>query len=288
MAGHPLVIAHRGASADRAEHTLAAYQLAIDQGADALECDVRLTADGHLVCVHDRRIDRTSDGWGVVSTKTLEDLRRHDFASWAEQEGPRPARRPLRERRLAARRERSWPEDTPVTDASGGVLTLPTLLDLVLSAGRPVGLAIETKHPTRYAGWVEESVVAQLRAHGLAAPGRAGSRPVSLMSFSAQAVRRFRTLAPGIPRVFLMDRVPLRMRGGVLPFGAAIAGVDVAIVRAHPEYVDRVHRTGGRVYVWTVDEPADVRMCQRLGVAGIITNRPALVREILAAATSEP
>ena len=58
------MVAHRGASGDRPEHTLAAYELALAQGADGLECDVRLTRDGHLVCVHDRTIDRTSTGPG--------------------------------------------------------------------------------------------------------------------------------------------------------------------------------------------------------------------------------
>jgi glycerophosphoryl diester phosphodiesterase len=56
----PQVVAHRGASAVRAEHTLGAYVTALDEGADALECDVRLTADGHLVCVHDRNLRRTA------------------------------------------------------------------------------------------------------------------------------------------------------------------------------------------------------------------------------------
>ncbi len=78
----PLVVAHRGASADLAEHTLAAYELALRHGADALECDVRLTRDGHLVCVHDRRVDRTSTGRGVVSEMTLQGLTELDFASW--------------------------------------------------------------------------------------------------------------------------------------------------------------------------------------------------------------
>ena len=67
-------MAHRGSSAAHAEHTLAAYELALDEGADALECDVRLTRDGVLVCVHDRRIDRVSDGRGVLSTLELADL----------------------------------------------------------------------------------------------------------------------------------------------------------------------------------------------------------------------
>ncbi|MCU0301125.1 MAG: hypothetical protein MUF35_05910 [Candidatus Nanopelagicales bacterium] len=281
MPVRPLVFAHRGASAERAEHTLAAYELAIAQGAEGLECDVRLTADGHVVCVHDRRIDRTSDGWGVVSTKTLDDLRRRDFGSWAEEE-PRPSRLPLRDRR-AARRGPHWQDAAPVADPAEAILTLPTLLELVTSTARPVRLAIETKHPTRYAGWVEEAVVDQLRHFGLVAPPRGDVPRVVLMSFSAQAVRRFRTLAPGLPRVFLMDRVPLRMRAGELPFGAGIAGVDIAILRLHPGYVGRVHTAGRRVYAWTVDEPGDVALCRSLAVDAIITNRPAAVLRQLGA-----
>ncbi len=279
VTGRPLVIAHRGASAERAEHTLAAYELAIEQGADGLECDVRLTADGHLVCVHDRRIDRTSDGWGVVSTKTLADLRQHDFGSWAD-EGPGPRRRPLHDRRVAARRRETWPGEDVVQDAEGGVLTLATLLDLVTSTPRPLLLAVETKHPTRYAGWVEQAVVTQLRRFGLAGPVPPSPHRIRLMSFSALAVRRFRTLVPGLPRVFLMDRVPLRMRSGDLPFGAGIAGPDIEILRAHPRYVSRVQRQGGTVYAWTVDEPRDVELCRALGVDAIITNRP---RDVVAA-----
>src|SRR5215211_2905240 len=78
----PLVIAHRGSSYALAEHTLGAYLRAIDEGADALESDVRLTRDAHLVCVHDRRVDRTSTGSGVVSDFDLDDLRSLDFGSW--------------------------------------------------------------------------------------------------------------------------------------------------------------------------------------------------------------
>lgn len=70
----PFVVAHRGASAERPEHTLAAYELALQEGADGVECDVRLTRDGHLVCVHDRTVDRTSSGTGLVSELTLAEL----------------------------------------------------------------------------------------------------------------------------------------------------------------------------------------------------------------------
>src|SRR5690242_2039010 len=77
----PAVVAHRGASTEKAEHTLGAYVSALDAGADGLECDVRLTRDGHLICVHDRTVDRTSDGRGVVSELELRALQELDFAS---------------------------------------------------------------------------------------------------------------------------------------------------------------------------------------------------------------
>ena len=70
----PQVIAHRGSSRDLPEHTLKAYLRAIAEGADALECDVRLTADSHLVCAHDRNVNRTSNGKGPVSTLELATL----------------------------------------------------------------------------------------------------------------------------------------------------------------------------------------------------------------------
>src|SRR5688500_15273635 len=78
----PQVVAHRGASHELAEHTLGAYVEAIELGADGLECDVRLTADGHLVCFHDRHTRRTGYHRGVVSTMELAELDQLDFASW--------------------------------------------------------------------------------------------------------------------------------------------------------------------------------------------------------------
>jgi glycerophosphoryl diester phosphodiesterase len=99
-AGRPAVIAHRGASEDAPEHTLAAYRMAIEAGADALECDVRLTADGHLVCVHDRRVNRTSNGRGAVSRLELADLAALDSAR-GNRKAPTRTRTSHRTRRSA-------------------------------------------------------------------------------------------------------------------------------------------------------------------------------------------
>lgn len=263
------MIAHRGASDQLAEHTLAAYQKAIDVGADALECDVRLTADTVLVCVHDRRIDRTSSGRGVVANYTLEQLKKHDFGSWKNE----------------------WSEQTDFDppqyrEVSSNLLTFDELLDLVASAPRPVGLSIETKHPSRFGGLVEQMVINTLRTRGLLDSPLKGPGAIRLMSFAEVALRRSRRLAPKLPRVLLMDRVPVRFRSGWLPYGARFAGPGIDIVRAHPGYVRRVHESGGKVHVWTVDEPADVELCLELGVDGIITNRPRQVREMVDGATA--
>jgi len=257
------VIAHRGASADAPEHTLAAYQAALDQGADGLECDVRLTADGHLVCVHDRRVDRTTNGRGVVSTLELAELRSLDFAA----------------------RHGSWgfdDEEQPDQDRSS-VLTLEALLGLASDTGRRVHLAIETKHPTRYAGLVERTLLDLLRRHGMAAPHGDDRPHAAVMSFSWIGLRRVRALAPRLPTVLLMDRVPLRFRDGTLPLGVGVAGPSIDVIRAHPSYAQRVQAHGHRVYVWTVNEPADVALCRAAGVDAIITDRPEATRAQLLA-----
>ncbi|MFF9676545.1 glycerophosphodiester phosphodiesterase [Streptomyces eurythermus] len=259
------VVAHRGASEDAPEHTLAAYRKAIEDGADALECDVRLTADGHLVCVHDRRVNRTSNGRGAVSALELADLAALDFGSWK-----------TREAWHGRDEEPDWehrPEDREATS----VLTLERLLELVADAGRRVELAIETKHPTRWAGQVEERLLTLLNRFGLAAPASAAESPVRIMSFSARSLHRVHTAAPTLPTVYLMQFVSPRLRDGRLPAGVGIAGPSIRIVRNHPAYVERLRQAGHQVHVWTVNEPEDVDLCVELGVDAIITNRPRAV-----------
>jgi glycerophosphoryl diester phosphodiesterase len=257
----PAVVAHRGASDRAPEHTYAAYAQAIVDGADALEADVRLTADGHLVCVHDRRIDRTSNGHGVLSTLELAELQQLDFGSW---------------------KPTADAPDAPDLDADRrSVLTLERLIELVLDADHRVELAIETKHPTRYAGLVEKRVVEVLAQYGLAQPTGERAGLVRVMSFSEVAVRRMVRLAPLLPLVYLMERVPIVYRTGSLPRGVGIAGPSLEIVKAHPRYVQRVHEAGGLVHVWTVDDLDDVAYLAELGVDAIITNRPLQVLNAL-------
>ena len=268
------VIAHRGSSDAIPEHTLAAYRQAIDEGADALEADVRLTADGHLVCVHDRRIERTSNGRGVLSTLELADLQQLDFGSW---KGPDESAA-----ELVGHNGEEPDRDDESTDTieRRTVLTLDRLIRLTLEAPRPVGLAIETKHPTRYAGLVEQKLVELLRRYDLADPPQDGGG-VHVMSFSELALRRMRRMAPTLPLVMLMERIPLGYRTGQLPAGFHIAGPSIEVVRENPSFVRKLHKRGHPTFTWTVDEPDDVTVAMEVGVDAIITNKPAAVLQQL-------
>ena len=261
---HPQVVAHRGASAEAPEHTLAAYQAALAAGAGALECDVRLTADGHLVCVHDRKVDRTSNGRGKVSTLELARLEELDFGAWHH-----------------TRDEEPDLEHDPAESRPDRVLTLRRLLELVSGYPRRVELAIEVKHPTRYAGLVERKLVDLLDEFGWAHPAQAGTVPVRVMSFSRVAVKRIHRLAPKLETVFLFEPIAYRLGDGVLPRTVPIAGPSIEILRSQPEAVRRMRMAGRRVHVWTVDEEADVELCMSLGVDAIITNRPREVRALV-------
>jgi glycerophosphoryl diester phosphodiesterase len=263
----PLVFAHRGGGGEALpEHTLAAYLRAIDEGADGLECDVRLTRDGHLVCVHDRRLNRTSNGRGRVSAKTLAELDALDFGSWhtAAPEGGHPG-------------STEGPDPDSVR-----LLTLDRLLTAVRESGRRVRLLIETKHPSRYGALVEHHLVALLRHHGLADPRPDDPVQVTVMSFAALALRRIRMLAPGLPTVYLLEILPPIVGRGRLPFGARIAGPSVGLTRARPGLIPTLRAAGVESYVWTVNEESDLRRVLALQADGIITDRPRFVLDHLA------
>lgn len=247
----PLVFAHRGSSANLPEHTLGAYEHALAEGVDGLECDVRLTRDGHLVCLHDRRLDRTSTGRGPVSARTLAELDGYDFGSWHPGGRDAPARIP--------------------------VLTLDLLLRTALDSGRPVRLLVETKHPSRYGADVERRLAALLDRYGLTHPKPDHRVQVSVMSFSPLALRHMHALAPDLPTVLLLEVLLPGLRLRRLPFGTRIAGPAVDLIRARPTVVEALRAGGNGVYVWTVNEPADIDLVLAHRVDGIITDRPGAV-----------
>jgi glycerophosphoryl diester phosphodiesterase len=205
------------------------------------------------VCVHDRTVDRTSDGRGRVSDLTLDQLSDLDWGSW------HPAVR----------------TGVPAPDDAHRLLTLQGLVAALLAAPRPVGLFVETKHPVPRGSQVEAAVVECLRPAFGRLPIVAG------MSFWPPAVGRFAELAEAGGHELL--RVRLRSARWHAPAGEPpdALGLDVALVRRRREAAAEALRRGRTVLVWTVDRADDVRLCAELGVDGIITNRPRETRDIL-------
>jgi glycerophosphoryl diester phosphodiesterase len=247
----PQVVAHRGASHELAEHTLGAYVEALDVGAEALECDVRLTADGHLVLVHDRTLKRTAQTQGLVSEMTLAELEQFDFAAWKKGHGG--SEEPDRDMRMDR------------------VLTLRTLLETMRDYDRRVEIAIETKHPTRYGGLTERKLAEVLREFDWEKPGA----PVRVMSFSFTALQRMQRLTPDVQLVQLIDRAEYwpTLRQVVAPDWIIGPGIDE--LREHPRFVRRLGLDGKRLHVWTVNTDAELAFCREIGVEAVITDRPA-------------
>lgn len=277
----PLVYAHRGASADFAEHTRAAYLRALADGADGVECDVHLTRDQHVVLLHDANLDRTSDGTGPVAERTIDELRLLDFSSWKGVRIPEA---------YGARSEQ--------------FLTLPDLLDLLRDFGRDIGLAIELKHPSPYQLKLEDRVLEVLRREGWdPLTSRLGNIRITFMSFSPDSVRHLRKIVPGEFICQLLDDInvaEIREELGLGPLtGGAVANVmkaaqlegerilndcevgmagpGIDYVRQHARTVQRWLASGRRFRVWTVDAENDVALCQGLGIHEITTNKPAQV-----------
>ena len=244
-----LVAAHRGASHQLPEQTVAAYKEALRQGADGLECDIRLTKDGYLVCIHDKRVDRTSNGTGLVSEMTLAEMQALDYGGW------HPSR--------------------ALGDAQGdtALLTLDRLIELVQAQDRPVTLFVELKE---HNGTLERALVALLDRHGLTNPTSADQARVAVISFYPDALLRVRHLAPNLPTVQLGPALlgpGTRLLASTV--GATAIGPSIQTLRANPELVDLAASQGLDTYCWTVNDQRDVQYARDLGVGWIATDHPA-------------
>ena len=152
------------------------------------------------------------------------------------------------------------------------MLTLRRLLEAVRDYDAPVDLAIETKHPTRYAGLVERRLVELLDEFGWAG----ADSPARIMSFSPVALTRVQKLAPELEVVLLIDRqYSWQMATSVLGPGW-IAGPGIDLLRENPRLGRRLRKRGRRIHVWTVNTADDLDLCARLGVEAVITDDPGM------------
>ena len=255
--GVSLIFAHRGLSSRYPEMTRAAYVAAIEwaqltRTELGLECDVQFSADDQLVCLHDLTLHRTAARPVRVVDLTVAQLKQIDFGSWL-QVAPTPDQQEM--------------------------LTLAELLEMTVAAraaGVPVTLTIETKHPNPRALDVEDRLAAMLVERGWHAPGS----PVRLITFDLNSLERLDRLLPGLPRTLLLRRDLAPWRAAPLPDVDAV-GVDLALLRRDPGFVEHMLNRGREVHAYTVNHPDDVRFLRDLGVSGYTTDCPPEVYAVL-------
>ena len=275
------LIAHRGASAYAPEHTLAAYELALAQGADFIEPDLQITRDGHLIALHDETLERTTN---VAET----------FPDRA------------REVRRAGRMVRRWYasdfslEELKTLDAGSWFSAdfegqrIPTLGEVIRLARGRAGIYPETKSPESYAdlGYeMERLLLAELERDGLARTDADPTTPVVIQSFSAESLRILREMGSDLPLTFLIRAGDARQwstasgLGRVAEFASGI-GPAKRILDEDPALVQRAHAVGLTVTPWTFaagDSTGHASLRQEmihficvLGVDGLFTNNPDL------------
>lgn len=247
-----LVISHRGASAENPEHTFAAYDRAVAQHTDVLECDLQLTADGVLVCMHDTTVDRTTGGTasGRVDSFTLEQLRTMDFGAWF---GPE--------------------------FAGSRIVPFEEQLRCYGKAVPGVQFYAETKAPNEYGGRMEPALVELLDRLDLVPKGKADPRtaPVIIQSFDLGSLESVKQLAPSLPTALLWV-VPPTDATAPAPGAVDVMAPSEAYLVAHPEVIDQIHATGRDVHTWTVDDPAEMDRLLAAGVDGIFSNHTDTLR----------
>jgi glycerophosphoryl diester phosphodiesterase len=239
----PLVIGHRGASAHAPENTLASFRLALEQGADGIEFDVKLSQSGEVVIMHDTSVDRTTNGSGNVHQLPLHQLRQLD---------------------------------------AGNGERVPTLDELFESLGgrdaargRPFLFNVEVTNYTTPRDGLEQVVIEVVRRHNI-------SERVMFSSFNPFSVRKLAQLAPELPRGILYSAdMPIYLRKVWLaPFVPhQFRHPQHNMVTA--DYVQKLAQQGLRVNTWTVNDPDDMRRLIECGVNVLMGDSPKTMREVV-------
>jgi len=228
------VIAHRGASKISPENTMIAFRRAIEVGADAIETDVQLTKDGHLVLIHDERVNRTTNGTGWVKDYTLQQLRQLDTGSWFSK-----------------------------TYQGEKIPTIDEFFDLI----RPTNMWINVEMKNglvNYPG-IEEKLIRKIREYQL-------TPRVVVSSFNHYSLLKFRHLAPDMNTAVLYMSAILEPWAYAKRIGAN--GIHPYKDLVTKRLIDQAHQFGMTVCPFTIDDQKEMKELINLGVDGIMSNVP--------------
>lgn len=249
--GHAqLIVAHRGASHDASENTLAAFRLAWEQNADAAEADFRITRDGHIVCIHDETTKRTGGRELKVATSTLAELRQLEYGAWKHEqfEGePLPT--------LAEMMREVPPDKRFFLEIKTGPEIVPALFkEIEQSSLRP-----------------EQITLIAFDAEVIGACKKAMPHLKAYWLTSFKQDRLTRAWKPKLSNVLETLK---RIQADGLDCKAEPKVVD-------QDFVNAIRSAGFELHCWTVNDPALAKQFQELGFDSITTDRPAYLRKAL-------
>jgi glycerophosphoryl diester phosphodiesterase len=246
---HPIIFAHRGASLYAPENTLAAYELAVRQGADGVEMDAKLTSDGEVVLFHDLTLERTTGMEGKLAAHSLAELRRLDAGSHFD---------------IAFRGE-----------------PIPTLDETFKALARQIFINVELTNYASPLDKLPEKVAELVKKHHL-------ENWVMFSSFNPVALIRIRRLLPNVPIGLLamagsQGRLARSRLGHLLSYQALHPWYQ----DASPDLIQRIHKRGKLVSVYTVNQAEAIRNLAKINVDGIFTDDPVLAKQALVRSKSK-
>ncbi|KAF2414575.1 hypothetical protein B1729_03890 [Microbacterium sp. B35-04] len=233
------IASHRGGASTAPENTLSAVTAALDAGFDYVEVDVALTADRHPVLMHDKSVDRTTDGRGRLASLTLTEVRALDAGSWFD-----------------------------AAYAGTPVPTFTEFLDVLVAADARA--IVELK-----GGWdaaAIDAAVAEVAARSL-------ERRIVFASFDARTLALAAAESEVLSRLLILKHLPSDVVSAVAESGARGVLVSRKAVLARPGIVDELHAVGARVVVYTLNSDTQWDAVTALGVDGIVTDDPHTLSE---------
>ncbi|MFE4488144.1 glycerophosphodiester phosphodiesterase [Bacillus altitudinis] len=229
------IIAHRGSSSAAPENTIAAFDVAVEQGADYIELDVQMTMDQHVVVIHDDTVDRTTNGNGLVKSYTLDQLKKLDAGSWFDQQYTN---------------ER-----------------IPTLQEILERYSQRIGILIEIKHPKRQIG-IEKAVARIINRF-------AYSRHIIIQSFDVHALQRIKAFAPSLRTALIIKPDAFKLTKRKLTTYSSFANcLNMKKTMINRWWIDRIHTFGMDVFIWTVKDQKTAARIKKYPIDGVVTDNP--------------
>ena len=237
------IFAHRGASGYAPENTLTAIKKAIEMKADGVEIDIQLTKDGKIVVIHDWKVDRTTTGRGFVYELNFGYIRSLDAGQWYTK------------------------------DFIGEVV--PTLEEVLDILPNDMMLNIEIKDTARKHSNIEEKMLEILKKY----PEKFDNIIVS--SFHHDKIKKLQKLEPKLKLALLTDSEFIEIEKYLSTNGLNSYSYHPEINLISKKDIEILHKNGIKVFVWTVNKEEDLDYLVKLGVDGVITNYPDIMKELL-------